>query len=210
MNVRLSAVGKRFNTQWVFRNLTYDIKEGGRYAIIGPNGSGKSTLLQVIGGYIQHNSGSIVYKHNQGLIANEKIYSLVSIAAPYLEVIEEMTLKEFLAFHRKMKGLDPGISNTEIAESISLKSSLNKQIRYFSSGMKQRVKLAQAIFGVSPLLLLDEPLTNLDTEGVYNYNYLIDTFTKNKTLLVSSNDEREYKFCDEKINMKDYKENFNS
>lgn len=210
MNIRLAAVGKRFNSEWIFKNLTYDFKSGEKYAIVGPNGSGKSTLLQVIGGYILHNQGNIIYEDHQHRIAPENIFKFVSIAAPYLEVIEEMTLKEFLNFHKQMKGLVSGISVAEIATSISLKSALNKQIRYYSSGMKQRVKLAQAIFGNTPVLLLDEPLTNLDAQGAETYNILLEQYTKDKTVIISSNDEREFHFCKEKINLEDYKENFNS
>lgn len=210
MNIRLSAVGKRFNSEWIFRNLNYVFESGEKYAITGPNGSGKSTLLQVIGGYIQHNQGDIVYEYDRQTITSENIFKSVSIAAPYLEVIEEMTLKEFLNFHKQMKGLITGKTVAEIAASISLKSALNKQIRYFSSGMKQRVKLAQAIFSNTPVLLLDEPLTNLDAEGAGTYNLLMDRYTEGRTVIISSNDEREFHFCRRRINMTDYKENFNS
>lgn len=205
MNIRLSAVSKRFNTEWVFRNLDYEFATGEKYAITGPNGSGKSTLLQIIGGYIQHNEGHITYQHGQLSISPENIFKFSSIAAPYLEVIEEMTLKEFLNFHNQMKGLISGVSANEIAESVSLRTAFNKQIRYYSSGMKQRVKLAQAIFTNTPLLLLDEPLTNLDAEGAESYGRLMTEYTAGKTVIISSNDEREFHFCRERINMKDYK-----
>lgn len=209
MNIRLNTIGKRFNTEWIFRNLSYNFQSGYKYAITGPNGSGKSTLLQVIAGYIHHNTGSISYQQNQKEIPPEKIFNSISFSAPYLDLIEEMTLREFLIFHHQMKGLVPGLEIEQIASSVSLKASLNKQIRYFSSGMKQRVKLAQSFFSNTPLILLDEPLTNLDIEGAGVYERLIREYGNSKTLIISSNEPSEYKFCDEIIDIRDYKQNDN-
>lgn len=210
MNITLNSVGKRFNSEWIFRQLSYNFETGKRYAITGPNGSGKSTLLQIIGGFLHHNEGTVEYSENNRPIPAEKIFSHISMAAPYLKVIEEMTLAEFLKFHQHTKGLDTRISIREIAASVSLKNVLHKQIRYYSSGMKQRVNLAQAIFSNTPIILLDEPLTNLDKEGNDMYERLIGQYTSGKTIIVSSNDKREYAFCTGVINITVYKENDNS
>ena len=88
---------------------------------------------------------------------------------------------------------------------LSLEKAANKQIRYYSSGMKQRVKLAQCIFSDTPIVLLDEPCTNLDTEGIELYHRLINEYCKDRLVIVSSNDEVEYRFCEEKISVNDYK-----
>lgn len=205
MNISLANIGKRFNTEWIFRNINFEFDAGSQYAITGPNGTGKSTLLQLIAGFVQPNEGSITYKNEKGHIATENTYKEVSLAAPYLELIEEMTLKEFLIFHRQMRGLSDGISIPEIANHVSLGKALHKQIRYYSSGMKQRAKLAQAFFCNASVLLLDEPLTNLDSEGVATYYHLIEKFTANRLVIVSSNDEREYSFCTQKIDLLNYK-----
>lgn len=84
---------------------------------------------------------------------------------------------------------------------MDLGAAAHKQIRYFSSGMKQRVKLAQAIFSDTPLLLLDEPCTNLDTDGIQLYLGLIKSHAVGKLVIVSSNDKQEYAFCDRCIDM---------
>jgi ABC-type multidrug transport system ATPase subunit len=135
----------------------------------------------------------------------ENIYQKISICAPYLEVIEEMTLKEFLDFHHGFKPFLDGIATEKIISILDLEKAENKQIRYYSSGMKQRVKLAQAVFSDAPIVLLDEPCTNLDTTGIELYHQLIDEYCKNRLVIVSSNDEVEYKFCQQKISMGDYK-----
>jgi len=205
MKVSLTDAGKRFNRDWIFRHLTYTFESTNSYAIIGPNGSGKSTLLQVLSGAMQSSEGNCQWSIGNGQLAMEKVFDYVAICAPYLEVVEEMTLKEFFHFHHNFKPFLSSLNINFIISRIDLEPASNKQIRYFSSGMKQRVKLAQAIFSDTPFLLLDEPCTNLDTNGIQLYHQLIDEFGKNRLVIVSSNDEIEYKFCRERINILDYK-----
>ena len=203
MKVSLTDAGKRFNRDWIFRHLNYTFQEGNSYAIIGPNGSGKSTLLQVISGAMQSNEGNIQYSINNIQCSIEEIFNYVSICAPYLEVVEEMTLKEFLEFHHHFKPFLSSVTIDSIISIIGLEKAINKQIRYYSSGMKQRVKLAQAIFSDVPLLLLDEPCTNFDLAGIELYHSLINQYCKNRLVIVSSNDEVEYSFCKEVLSIRD-------
>jgi ABC-type multidrug transport system ATPase subunit len=205
MRITFSDAGKRFNRDWIFRGFNYEFLPTHKYAITGPNGSGKSTLLQVISSNMAVNAGKVDWQLNHTSLDTESIFQHISIAAPYLEVIEEMTATEFLVFHHQFKSLLPGISVKEIISTIGLEKAAHKQIRYYSSGMKQRIKLAQAIFSDVPLLLLDEPCTNLDLSGYELYNSLIGTYCSNKMIIVSSNDPGEYAFCDHKISIMDYK-----
>lgn len=205
MKINLTKLGKRYNRDWIFRNLDFQFDGGKYYAITGPNGSGKSTLLQIISGSSIYNEGSINYFENEAPFSSEKIFQKISFAAPYLDMIEEMTLTEFFSFHDKMKGWIPTVNTKEIIFLSSLENAAHKQIRYFSSGMKQRVKLAQAIFSNTAIVLLDEPLTNLDEEGVSLYHNLIEKYCKNRLLIISSNDKKEYSFCDEIIDVRNYK-----
>ena len=209
MTISLSDAGKRYNRDWIFRRFTYTFQKGNSYAIVGPNGSGKSTLLQAIGGAIGLNEGKLRYSINnqQKEEGSEYLYQQVAIVAPYLEVIEEMTVTEFLHFHASFKPLLPGIAISQIIDVIGLEKAAGKQIRFYSSGMKQRVKLAQAIFSAAPLLLLDEPCTNLDSTGIALYQQLINTYCRERLVIVSSNDEAEFGFCKEKISISDYKKN---
>jgi len=205
VGVRLLNVGKRYNREWIFRRCNYTFNSGKSYAITGPNGSGKSTLLQVIAGATLHNEGTIEYNTGQGAISNEQHYTNIAIAAPYLELIEEMTAKEMLAFHSTFKPLVRSLTIEEMLKIVGLENAVNKQLRYFSSGMKQRLKLAQAFFSNTPVLLLDEPTTNLDADGIALYQNLISRYTKDKLVIVSSNVKEEYDFCEEVISIADYK-----
>lgn len=202
--IHLTNTGKRFNRDWIFRKLNYQFQSKKSYAITGPNGSGKSTLLQVIGGATNQSEGEVVYLLMDGKKKmSDEIYTDIAIVAPYLELIEEMTAKEFLTFHAAFKNLT--LSIEEILGIIGLEKSADKQIRYYSSGMKQRIKLAQAIFTNAEILLLDEPCTNLDKTGYQLYHQLIENYCGNKLIIVSSNDENEMDFCNERMSILDWK-----
>ena len=205
MKVSLTDAGKRFNRDWIFRHFNYTFEEGQSYAITGPNGSGKSTLLQVLSGSMQLSEGNIQWSMVNGQWSMENIYQNISICAPYLEVIEEMTLKEFLDFHHGFKPFLKEVTTEKIIYLLGLEKAINKQIRYYSSGMKQRVKLAQAVFSDTAIVLLDEPCTNLDAAGMHLYNQLINDFCKKRMVIVSSNDHHEYEFCTTKLNIMNWK-----
>ena len=205
MKITLSNAGKRFNRDWVFRKADYTFLPGHTYAITGTNGSGKSTLLQALAASLEISEGTIAWELNGLTITSDNIYRYLTIAAPYVEVVEEMNATEFLEFHQQFKPLLPGIPVVEILNLTGLQKAATKQIRFFSSGMKQRIKLAQAIFSNVPLLLLDEPCTNLDAAGYALFHELINCFCKNKTIIVSSNDVNEYSFCEHIVSIMDYK-----
>jgi ABC-type multidrug transport system ATPase subunit len=209
MTISLNNTGKRYNREWIFRHCNYTFTCGKNYAITGPNGSGKSTLLQVIAGATLHNEGTVEYQqttdNRQQTTDEAQHFKSISIAAPYLELIEEMTAKEILVFHSKFKPLIQLLSIEEMLKIVGLENAINKQLRYFSSGMKQRLKLAQAFFSNTPVILLDEPTTNLDADGVALYQNLISNYTKDKLVIVSSNVKEEYGFCEEVIEIGSYK-----
>lgn len=217
MKILLSDVGKRFNREWIFRHVNYSFESGVHYAITGPNGSGKSTLLQVIAGAIDYSEGKVemtddnlqLTEKNQPstVISHQStsFYQHLSFCAPYFDLIEEMTLTEFLHFHFQFKNLLTGFTIKRIIEVLGLEKAAHKQIRYFSSGMKQRVKLSQAIFADVPVVFLDEPCTNLDESGIAQYQQLIADYCNNRLVIVSSNDKQEYGFCKEVLRISDYK-----
>lgn len=205
MKIKLSGAGKRFNREWIFRKANLEFNTGGSYAVTGPNGSGKSTLLQCLGGMLQPSEGHISYELNGASIEPEQAYKQVSFCAPYMELIEEMTLSEFLQFHEQFKPLLEGHSVKTIIHTIGLEAAAGKQIRYYSSGMKQRVKLAQAFFSRTGALLLDEPCSNLDAKGIDLYHQLVKDYTSNRLLVVCSNDPVEYSFCKEVVSITEFK-----
>ena len=201
VQISLQKAGKRFNKDWIFKDLDYSFEMGQHYALIGNNGSGKSTLLQTISGYATLSKGKIEW----GDYNTETIFQQISVAAPYLELIEEFTTIEQFEFHNRFKTFRKDLTTARMIEMIGLKAATDKQIRYFSSGMKQRLKLALAIFSETPILLLDEPCSNLDKEGYALYHDLIRNYAMHKLIIIGSNDTQEYDYCTKHINLLDYK-----
>lgn len=205
MHIQLSKIGKKFNREWVFKNVDHTISFGSRLAILGSNGSGKSTLLQIISGILSPSDGTINYHFQEKTISADQAFLNISIASPYLELIEEMTLAEMIQFHFSFKNRYQNISDSELIELLGLNTSINKEIRYFSSGMKQRTKLLLAILSDVPCVLLDEPCSNLDKQGIQWYQSLLSNYLGNRTLIVCSNQEYEYEMCNEQLSILDYK-----
>ena len=206
MKINLTGTGKKFNTEWIFRNLSYSFEKDNAYAVLGRNGSGKSTLLQVIAGSINPTSGTIRYEKDGLEIPVEKIFHHLSIVAPYQELIEEFSLREMLNFHFSFKSPVQGYNVPKIIERIGFKNPGNKAIHLFSSGMKQRVKLVLALLSDVSIVLLDEPTMNLDETGTAWYLQLISEMSKNRIIIVCSNlQHQETSFCTEKLFIEDYK-----
>lgn len=206
IKITLDNLGKQFNSDWIFASLSCEISPRSTTAILGSNGSGKSTLLQVISSSISPTLGTISYSNEDKVIPPDQAFRLMSISAPYIELIEEFTLSEMIGFHRRLKPLVNNLSVEEVSKICRLERNLNKHIKVFSSGMKQRVKLALAILSETPVLLLDEPTSNLDQAGIDWYIELVNSHINNRVVVVSSNSiSHEYNFCKQIINLEDYK-----
>lgn len=205
MKIILQHLAKRFNYEWIFRDLNHEFKDGNAYAITGPNGSGKSTLLKIISGQLTPSEGTINYSDNNSEINVNDIFQHVSYSAPYIDLIDDFTLKEYLEFHFSFKKIINNHTIDQLLEISGLNKHKNKSLKSFSSGMKQRAKLTSAILSETHILLLDEPTTNLDKEGVEWYLNLIQQNLKNRVVIVGSNMEREYGFCKEVVDISGYK-----
>lgn len=203
--IRLDKVRKRFEHEWVIKDLTYTFENNKAYAILGPNGSGKSTLMQLVSGAVTPSAGTIAYNINGKPIPVEDIFRHVSYSGPYIQLVEEMTLLEHIKFHQQFKPFRQNLQPNDILALAGLGQHQNRQVRNFSSGMKQRVKLALSILSDTAILLLDEPATNLDEVGLNWYLNLLSEHRSNRLTIVSSNRPEEYGFCDERLSILDYK-----
>ncbi len=205
--IQLDTIGKRFRYEWIFRNITTTFDAGQRYAILGPNGVGKSTLMKILSGHLTPSEGKITIQLNGKTLDADTLYKHVNYAAPYIELIEEFTLTEAIDFHIKFHPLSNSLTINDLINVLGFQKSKDKEIRYFSSGMRQRLKLALAICSDSPILLLDEPTTNLDNQGVAWYRGLMQHYTEgsNRLVIIASNAEHDYDFCDATLNILDFK-----
>lgn len=208
MKIELQQVGKKFRKQFVFKNLTCTINSGEKWVILGENGSGKSTLLKVISSAVAPSVGTINYFVSGGpnAIPTEDVPTNITMATPYMDLIEEFSPIELLEFIRGFKTFENNATALELIDEAYLGPSKNKAIKFFSSGMKQRLKLLVALATKSELVLLDEPTSNLDAKGIEWYKGLIEKYALNKTVVVCSNAlHYEYEFCTQQINIEHYK-----
>jgi len=206
LKITLKDIGRRYNNEWIFRHINYTFESGKSYAILGHNGSGKSTFLKVLSSSLTPSEGELVYNYGDEVLGVDQVYQQLSLAAPYVELIEEFTLMELIDFHFKFKSYLPSFDKETVISLLGLEHALDREIRFFSSGMRQRVKLVLACCSASSLVMLDEPTSNLDSSGEEWYLTLIDrTKLKSRILVVCSNQKKEYEFCDEHISILDFK-----
>lgn len=206
MKVELNKVGKRYRQEWILRELHFVLEPGQRFAVTGPNGAGKSTLLKLLSGHLTPSRGKITFSHTNGKVIDPgNVYKYLNFSAPYIDLIEELTLMEALTFHQQFKPFYEGLNPAALVELLGFKRANQKQIRHFSSGMKQRLKLLLSICSESELLLLDEPTSNLDQQGVRWYLSLVERFGGNRLIVVASNVEADYAFCQQQIDILEFK-----
>ena len=204
MQIAVENLGKRFNREWIFRNLTATFESGQVFAIVGPNGSGKSTLLQILWGQLPPSAGTIRYTTNKGSVAAEDVYQHLVIATPYMELIEEFTLREMVDFHFRFKSRIDNLTTDAMLARMELEHAADKYIRQFSSGMRQRLKLALAFYSDVEVIFLDEPTTNLDQKATDWYLKNLESVTK-KLVFIASNQSHEYPASAQKLSIMDYK-----
>lgn len=215
MRVEIEQIGKKFQRgqqsgnrglgEWIFRDINLTLEQQQSYAVIGPNGSGKSTLLLILAGLLPPTKGNVHYYQREKAIDEEVIFRHISMSAPYMELIEEFTLEEFLDFHTTLKPLKPEVSTDQLLERTGLTDARQKYIYQFSSGMKQRLKLGIAFYSQSTVLLLDEPCSNLDQQGIQWYQQEIKQHIAERLVVICSNQSFEYDFCDQIVDITQFK-----
>ncbi|WP_198045011.1 ABC transporter ATP-binding protein [Spirosoma montaniterrae] len=205
MQIVAEQIGKKYRKEWIFRRVDLTLTAGNSYTFVGPNGSGKSTLLQLLAGSLPATEGQLLYSVAGKLLDPDDWFRQVSMAAPYLELVEELTLDELLRFHQTFKPFKAGLTPEVVADRLLLSHARHKEIKYFSSGMKQRVKLGLAFFSTAPVVILDEPTANLDRQGAAWYHQQVRQLSPDCLLLIGSNVPDEYDFCPNVLDVMQWK-----
>jgi ABC-type multidrug transport system ATPase subunit len=196
----LEGLQKKFGKQHILQDVSYTFQTGSKTVILGSNGSGKSTLIKILSGSLEATEGSPVYTFEGSNVTAKSAGLHVGIAAPYVALNPMFSLKETLAFHEQFCPFPEGFKLTDWLYKAGLAAHEDKRLSTFSSGMLQRVRLLLAVANDRPLLLLDEPLSNLDAEGVQFYTELITSFALSKTIIVGSNYQKdEYSYCTDEL-----------
>jgi heme exporter protein A len=217
LKLKCENLSKSFNRNPVFKNITFELKKGDSIAITGGNGSGKSTLIKIIAGLINPDKGKIIIETGDRLPGNE-YFLKIGLLAPYINLYDELTGKENLEFFYRLKSsfkkniIHPGRAD-ELLNKTGLYPKRNETVKNYSSGMKQRLKIAFALLSEPEILLMDEPGTNLDHAGKELVKSIAEEQSagkenKNKNILIiATNDSSEKSLCRSSLNIEDFKEN---
>lgn len=205
MCIQLTGVSKKYVNNWLFKNINFQFDYNTKYSIEGFNGSGKSTLLQIISGFLSCERGAILYEDKlKRKIETSQIHEEISYCAPYISIMDSMTLREALDFHFVFKkGLE---STNNIIREIGFSNKEDTPLKNFSSGMKQKLKLALAFYSKTSIILLDEPCMNLDYENIEWYKTMIQNFSQDRIVIIASNSNKdEIGFCTQSLRLEDFK-----
>jgi heme exporter protein A len=202
--VSLQAVDitKTFSRRNVFSGVNVSVAQSQTLAIIGRNGSGKSTLVKILAGVLSATSGNVIITLDGRTIERTEVFNHIGFVAPYLQLYDEFTALENLMLFKRLRGT-AGADNAvhELLKRVGLYSRRDDIVRTFSSGMKQRLKYAFALLHRPPVLILDEPRTNLDSEGIDVVYALIDEQRARGLTIIASNDREDTELCDSAVNL---------
>lgn len=207
-NIRLEIINlsKSFNRKLIFRNVNFVLQKGSCLIVTGKNGSGKSTFLKIISGLISQSSGELKLFINQKEIKKENYYQYLGYVSPYLVLYDEFSLYENLLFASKIRDIkiDFNQINNEI-EKIGLLKRKDDLIKTYSSGMKQRAKYLFSMLHNPFMLCFDEPTSNLDDEGKKYVFNLINEASKDKIVIVATNEHSELDLSKNILNLDEFK-----
>lgn len=206
MHIQAENIGRRFGRDWIFRGVNIELPEHSHSLFVGPNGSGKSTLLAIVSGFMEPSEGSIIASENGKTLEHIELAQRVSIATPYMDLYEDLTLEETIAFQATFRPFLKPWSTREIMDIAELSQHANKRLSHFSSGMRQRVRLVLALLTSSQVVFLDEPTSNLDQNAIAWYHQLLALYGDKRTVVVSTNSNADdYIRADQVISISDYK-----
>ena len=201
MRIEARGLRRRFGLHWVVHDFDHVFAPGSRTAISGPNGSGKSTLVRLLSGQLMPSEGWLDYHdEDERAIPTAELYRHVSLAGPYVELIEELTGEEALDLHHAMRGFRQNMRPRDLWARLDWDKRVHRQtVGSYSSGMRQRLRLLLALATEASAVFLDEPTSNLDAEGVRWYRTLVRDWLEGRTLVIASNEERDFVDCGERI-----------
>lgn len=190
--VQLRRVRKVFDERVVLRDLSASITAPGAWTILGPNGSGKSTLLRILAGLLAPTEGEVVYLYNGTRLTPHGRRQAVGLVAPDVALYRPLTALENLRFFVRARGV--WASDSELLnwlERVGLRARAHDPVSSFSTGMVQRLKVLTALVHRPPVLLLDEPGSNLDEAGMEFIRETVREHAKDGIVIIATNDTRE-------------------
>ncbi|MDA3860192.1 MAG: ABC transporter ATP-binding protein [Melioribacteraceae bacterium] len=205
-SLTLQNLTKSFGRRLIFKNINAEFNSGNIYGFAGSNGSGKSTLAQIVAGIISPTSGKAIHKLNNEIITSDKLHQYLGFVSPYLILYDEFTAEENLIHSLKIRGLNPDSERIKVLlDTFNLYDRKKDLLKGYSSGMKQRIKFIFALIHNPQLLIFDEPTSNLDIKGKDAVYKMIEEESKEKLIILGSNEESDLSLCQETIYVENYK-----
>jgi ABC-type multidrug transport system ATPase subunit len=198
MELQLIDIGKRYANHWLFRHVQMSLTTGDVLSVQGGNGFGKSTLMQIIYGFIEPSEGQVLIDGKSDFKANQ----LFSYTGPYMELPMSCSIEEIHALYSKANKIE--VSLEAFYDYTQLKFSKQSPIQFMSSGQIQKLKTALCFCSTSPILLLDEPLSNIDHAGELWYKNCLNNLN-NKIVVIAGNYEQEFSSAKHHLDLKQYK-----
>ena len=206
--IKCENLSKSYSGRTIFKNLSFNISTSQSLTVTGSNGSGKSTLIKVIANLIHSSKGNISIKSDNMDVPRDKWFEKTGLLSPYLNLYDELTGFENLDFFYRLKTKDRSYSHDRIdhvLHKVNLYEKRNELLKNYSSGMKQKLKLAFSVLHEPEILLLDEPRSNLDKAGI-DMIYEVSAEQKKKgILIIATNDDDDKELCDSILSIEDYK-----
>jgi len=201
VRIEISGVGKKYK-RWIFRNVDLSLDPTIRYGVIGRNGIGKSTLLKIISGYTTPSAGRVSFLMNDNEVQEQQAALMVGFAAPYIDVIKELTVTEMVRFHGRFHNRRKGVGSIdEFLQIIQLTTHADVLAGDLSSGLMQRLKVGLVLLSETPIILLDEPTSYLDLSGKRWFYNLLEEFAGGRLVMIASNDPEDLETCQQLIDI---------
>ena len=197
MKLIVENIGMNFGEKKILQNINFELTPGKSAAIVGPNGSGKTTLVRIIAGLLRPTTGTVKYVIDNEQVPAQNIFESLGLVGPYLQLYEELTARENLDFFAKIKRIpDPDEKINSLMDRLNLTGREDDQVKTYSSGMRQRLKYVFALPGDPKILTLDEPASNLDSDGIDRIYHIMSEQKEKNILLIATNDQSDLKYGD--------------
>ncbi len=201
----LRDVSKKYQSHWLFKHIDFDFRQNETIGISGPNGSGKSTLMKIIAGFVTPSKGNVELSIGDLIIKADSLSEHISFSAPYISAPQDFRLHELVAYHMRFREMKQISTPEDILSIAELSDHRDKLVRELSSGMAHRLHLALILNTATPILLLDEPSSNLDDRYKSWMKDQILTCKKDRIVIIASNERMDLELCDRMLRIEDHR-----
>ncbi|MBP2025255.1 ABC transporter ATP-binding protein [Peptoniphilus stercorisuis] len=185
--IECKSITKTFGNIKALNDLDFNLYDGDIYGLVGANGAGKSTLLKILAGHIKESSGEVIILSENGDNHN-KVREEMGFLVENPGFYSYMTGKKNLKYQCDLKGINYDSEIEDLAKEFKIDNALNKKVKGYSTGMRQRLGLVASMINRPKILILDEPINGLDPTGIIELRNFILKINKewNTTIIISS------------------------